>query len=110
MTINQRLDLLRGKPGELLSFGSGVALNMELGIDLIHILLDTSLGEIEPFRDLTVGEPLPHQLHDLVFPRRQRVKDRRTGACRVSRFAASPSAMICAARRDCVSRASRGLI
>ena len=82
MTINQRLDLLRGKPGELLSFGSGVALDMELGIDLIDILLDASLGEIEPFRDLAVGKPLRHQLHDLKSPRCQRRKGCRAGACR----------------------------
>lgn len=96
--------------GKLCPLGAGVPLDMELGIDLVHILLDTALGEIEPFRDLTVGEPLPHQLHDLVFPRRQRVKDRRTGACRVSRFCRLTQRHDLRRKGDCVSRASRGLI
>ena len=58
---------------------------MKLGIDLVHILLDAPLGEVELFRNLAVTQPLRYQLHDLKFPRRQCVKDRRTGACRVSR-------------------------
>ena len=72
--------------GKLCTLGAGVSLNMEFGIDLIHILLDAALGEIEFFRDLAVTQPLRYQLHDLKFPRRQRVKGRWVSACRVSRL------------------------
>lgn len=96
--------------GKLSPLGAGVTLNMEFGIDLVHILLDAALGEVELFRDLTVGKPLPHQLHDLVFPRRQRAQTAGRTLAMLRACAASPSAMICAARGDCVSRASRGFI
>ena len=68
ITINQRLGLLSEQLGKQLSFGSGVALDMKLGIDLVDILLDAPLGEKELFRDLAVAEALRHQLHDLKFP------------------------------------------
>ena len=59
---------------ELLSLGSGVALNMKLGIDLIHILLDAAFGKKQPFCDLAVRKPLCHQLYDLKFPLCQRIE------------------------------------
>ena len=56
---------------KLCTLGAGVPLNMEFGIDLIHILLDASLGEVAFLCDLAVAQALRHQLHDLKFPRRQ---------------------------------------
>lgn len=45
ITINQRLGLLRKQINQYLPLGSGVALDMKFGIDLIHILLDAALRE-----------------------------------------------------------------
>ena len=85
ITINQRLGLFPEQSGKLRSFGSGIALNMKFRIDLIHILLDAPLGEIELFRNLAVGKPLRHQLHDFKFPRCQHVEGCRASAGCVSR-------------------------
>ena len=71
--------------GKLPALGSGVALDMELGINLIDILLDAPFGEIELFRNLAVAQPLCHQLHDLKFPLRQHVEGCRASAGCVSR-------------------------
>ena len=76
--------------GKLCTLGAGVPLNMEFGIDLIHILLDASLGEVALLCDLAVAQALRHQLHDLKFPRRQCAEGRRTEtlcASRQRRFA-----------------------
>ena len=77
---------MREQLGKLLSLGSGIALNMKLGVDLIHILLDAALGEKQPFRNLAVGKPLCHQLYNFKFPLCQRVEGSRAGICRFSRF------------------------
>ena len=45
--------------GKLCTLGAGVSLNMEFGIDLIHILLDASLGEVAFLCDLAVAQALP---------------------------------------------------
>ena len=49
-----------------------VALDVELGIDLVYILLDAALGEKQLFRDLPVRQPLCHQADQRIFPLRQR--------------------------------------
>ena len=51
---------MREQLGKLLSLGSGIALNMKLGIDLIHILLDAALRKKQSFRYLTDRKPLCH--------------------------------------------------
>ena len=52
--------------GKLCTLGAGISRNMEFGIDLIHILLDASLGEVAFLCDLAVAQALRHQLHDLI--------------------------------------------
>ena len=61
------------------ALGPGVPLDVELGIDLLDILLHAALREKQLFRDLAVAEPLRHQPHDLIFPLRQRGEGRRSG-------------------------------
>ena len=44
-----------------LRIGVSAALDAQLGVELVDILLDAALGEIELFGDLPVGEPLGDQ-------------------------------------------------
>lgn len=94
--------------GKLCTLGAGVSLNMEFGIDLIHILLDAPLGEVAFLCDFAVAQALHHQLHDLKFPRRQCAEGRRTEtlcASRLRRFAECGDPRGKSGR---VSRASKG--
>ena len=58
--------------GKLCTLCAGISLNMEFGIDLIHILLDASLGEVALLCDLAVAQALRHQPHGLALTLRQR--------------------------------------
>ena len=58
--------------GKLRALGAGVSLNMEFGIDLIHILLDASLGEVALLCDLAVAQALRNEFGQLTLPRGQR--------------------------------------
>ena len=79
------------------ALGAGIALDAQLGVELVDILLDAALGEIELFGDLPVGEPLGNQGGDLPLPV-SRAKAA-GAAIRLRRAsAASPSAMICAVK------------
>ena len=60
--------LLREKLREPPALRALVALDVELGIDLVYILLDAALGEKQLFRDLPVRQPLCHQADQRIFP------------------------------------------
>src|SRR5690349_2367366 len=43
----------------------------QFGEDVLYVVLGGALGKDQPFGDLPVREPLPHELGDLVLARRQ---------------------------------------
>ena len=52
----------------------GIPFNLQLGINLIDILLDAPLGKEQLFRNFPIPQAARHQLHDFIFPFRQRGK------------------------------------
>ena len=64
---------------QALSLGARLALDAQLGVDLVDILPDAALGEEQLFGDLPVAQALGRQLGQGVFPVRQGGQGRRTG-------------------------------
>ena len=56
----------------------GIPFNLQLGINLIDILLDAPLGKEQLFRNFPIPQAACHQLHDFIFSFRQRGKGCRT--------------------------------
>ena len=61
---------------QALSLGARLALDAQLGVDLVDILPDAALGEIQLFRDLAVAQALRHQSDDRAFALGQRGEHR----------------------------------
>ena len=76
--IHKLLVFIRKQVEQQLALRARLSLYLQFGVNLIHILPDTALGQIQLFRDLAVVQSLRHQPDNLIFPLGQRRQGFRT--------------------------------